>query len=109
MPDFWLIAAYVELNMKANMFAGRRLLLQSLRNNDNSQLLHIEYFKYELAVLEKLKQRKLVLEGAADKDQLEFVDEQVGEKDAEAQEDGVFDASENLLVICFETIQKRFP
>lgn len=54
-PDFWLIAAYIELNMKANMFAGRRLLLQSLRNNDSSEFLHIEYFKYELAVLEKLK------------------------------------------------------
>lgn len=54
-PDFWLIAAYMELNMKGNMFAGRKLLLQSLRNNENSQLLHVEYFKFELAILEKVK------------------------------------------------------
>lgn len=64
--------------MKGNLFAGRKLLLQSLRNNENSQFLHVEYFKFELAIFEKIKQRRQLLTGetAEKENDLEFIDDQ---------------------------------
>lgn len=90
--------------MKGNLFSGRKILLQSLRNNDNSELLHVEYFKYELAVLTKIKERRLVLEGKGDQENLQFVEENQDQQMSEQNESGMFDVSENLLKIAFESI-----
>ena len=31
--DFWLIGVYTELDIKGNLFSGRKLMLQAIRNN----------------------------------------------------------------------------
>ncbi len=31
--DFWLIGVYTELDLKGNLFSGRKLMLQAVRNN----------------------------------------------------------------------------
>lgn len=105
MPDFWLIAAYLELDVKGNLFNGRKLLLQSLRNNENSSLLHVEYFKYEVKVHHKINERRQVLtSGGRDRDELEFVDGENAKED-----EGMFDTSDTLVRIVFDNLVKKFP
>lgn len=49
--DFWLLAAYNELELKGNLFSGRKILLQALRNNRESSFLYVEYLRFEVALL----------------------------------------------------------
>lgn len=85
-------------------------MLLSLRNNENSELLHVEYFKYELAILAKIKERRLVLEGKDEANDLEFIKENddKDEKMEDEKQSGMFEISENYLKIAFETIQNKF-
>ena len=68
--DFWLISVYTELDMKGNMFTSRNLMLQAIRNNPDSALFYVEYFRFEVCFLSKIKRRKQVLKSG---DQLEFL------------------------------------
>ena len=61
--DFWLVAVYVEFDLKGNMFTARNLMLQGLRNNDSRALFYVEYFRFEVAMLTKIKERKKILMG----------------------------------------------
>jgi hypothetical protein len=49
--DFWLIGAYVELDLKGNIFQSRKLMLQGIRNNENNALFYVEYFRFETCLL----------------------------------------------------------
>lgn len=74
--DFWLIAAYNELELKGNLFSGRKILLQALRHNRDSTFLYVEYLRFEVALLQKVKERKKILTGQGE-DKLDFVDEEM--------------------------------
>jgi hypothetical protein len=52
--DFWLIGAYVELDLKGNLFQSRKLMLQGIRNNENNAFFYVEYFRFETALLHKI-------------------------------------------------------
>jgi len=62
--DFWLIAAYAELDVKGNLFSSRNLMLQALKVNDSKPRFYTEYLKFEVIFLDKLMQRRKVLNGA---------------------------------------------
>jgi U3 small nucleolar RNA-associated protein 6 len=62
--DFWLIAAYAELDVKGNLFSSRNLMLQALKVNDSKPRFYTEYLKFEVIFLEMLMQRSKVLNGA---------------------------------------------
>jgi hypothetical protein len=53
--DFWLIGVYSELDLKGNLFSSRNLMLQAIRNNENSALFYTEYFRFETKFLSKIK------------------------------------------------------
>lgn len=62
-PTFWIKAATWELESNTNMGAARVLLQRAIRMNpDLSELWH-EYFKLELAYLEKVRTRREILFG----------------------------------------------
>lgn len=103
--DFWLIAVYTELDIKGNLFSSRNLMLQAIRNNSNSAMFYVEYFRFEMAFLKKIKHRRDILHGKAEK-QLDFVDE---EMEGQPQGEGVLEANTNILEIVWETIQEKFP
>jgi len=60
--DLWLLAVYTEFDLKGNLFSSRNIMLQALRTNKYAADYFFEYFKYELAFLKKMKQRKLILQ-----------------------------------------------
>lgn len=108
--DFWLVAAYNEMEIKGNLFAGRKLLLQGLRNNENSVLLHVEYLRFEIELMRKLKERRQVLTGGLDK-KLDFVDmeqQKVEEKEGEDNNE-LIEASNQIIKIAFDSVTKKFP
>lgn len=94
--DFWLIAVYAELDIKGNLFSSRNLMLQGIRNNSESPLFYIEYFKFELAFMTKIKQRKEILQNRGAQD-ITFVDEQNDEEPI--NEPGKMDDSDKILRI----------
>ena len=53
--DFWLIGVYTELDIKGNLFAGRKLMLQAIRLNSENPYFYIEYFRFEVRFFEKVK------------------------------------------------------
>jgi U3 small nucleolar RNA-associated protein 6 len=61
--DFWLIAAYAELDIKGNLFSSRNLMLQALKVNDQTPKFYTEYLKFEVKFLDKLMERRKVLNG----------------------------------------------
>ena len=73
--DFWLIGVYTELDLKGNLFSGRKLMLQAIRNNSDNPAFYVEYFRFEVRFFEKVKQRIQILNGekAQDKD-IVFID-----------------------------------
>jgi U3 small nucleolar RNA-associated protein 6 len=83
--DFWLIGVYTELDIKGNLFSGRKLMLQAIRNNSENPNFYIEYFRFEVRFFEKVKQRIMILNGADDK-KLDFIMED-GEDDNKEQPD----------------------
>lgn len=93
--DFWLIAAYAELDLKGNLFSSRNLMLQALKVNHHATWSHAssasrqthdagnsgkvmkvnetkprfytEYLKFEVIFLDKLMQRRQLLNGVGQK------------------------------------------
>jgi hypothetical protein len=61
--DFWLIGVYTELDLKGNLFSGRKLMLQAIRNNSDNAAFYVEYFRFEVRFFEKVKQRIQILNG----------------------------------------------
>jgi hypothetical protein len=55
--DFWLVGVYTELDLKGNLFSGRKLMLQAIRNNPLNPEYYLEYFRFEVRFFEKVKQR----------------------------------------------------
>ena len=80
MLDFWLIGVYTELDIKGNLFSGRKLMLQAIRNNPQNSSFYIEYFRFEVRFFEKVKQRIMILNGSNDK-AIDFIDEDAVEED----------------------------
>ncbi len=80
MLDFWLIGVYTELDIKGNLFSGRKLMLQAIRNNPQNSSFYIEYFRFEVRFFEKVKQRIMILNGSNDK-AIDFIDEDAMEED----------------------------
>jgi hypothetical protein len=78
--DFWLIGVYTELDIKGNLFSGRKLMLQAIRNNPQNSSFYIEYFRFEVRFFEKVKQRIIILNGSNDK-AIDFIDEDAMEED----------------------------
>jgi hypothetical protein len=78
--DFWLIGVYTELDIKGNLFSGRKLMLQAIRNNPQNSSFYIEYFRFEVRFFEKVKQRIMILNGSNDK-AIDFIDEDAMEED----------------------------
>jgi hypothetical protein len=77
--DFWLIGVYTELDIKGNLFSGRKLMLQAIRNNPQNSSFYIEYFRFEVRFFEKVKQRIMILNGSNDK-AIDFIDEDAMEE-----------------------------
>ena len=61
--DFWLIGAYVELDLKGNLFQSRKLMLQGIRNNETNAMFYVEYFRFETCLLSKIIERREILKG----------------------------------------------
>jgi len=61
--DFWLIGVYTELDLKGNLFSGRKLMLQAIINNSDNPAFYVEYFRFEVRFFEKVKQRIQILNG----------------------------------------------
>ena len=82
--DFWLIAAYAELDIKGNLFSSRNLMLQALKVNDSKPRFYTEYLKFEVVFLDKLMHRRQLLNGdnkqSEAQDKLDFVDDEDSEE-----------------------------
>lgn len=73
--DFWLIGAYVELDLKGNLFQSRKIMLQGIRNNEMNPMFYVEYFRFETCLLQKIIERREILKGEGNQD-LQFLDQQ---------------------------------
>lgn len=99
--DFWMIGVYTELDLKGNLFSSRKLMLQAIRNNEVNPDFYVEYFKYETKFLEKVRQRREILNGEDEK-KLDFVDPDADmEVEEEKVEEGRFSGSSKLVEIVF--------
>lgn len=76
-------------------------MLQAIRNNPDSALFYVEYFRFEANFLKKIKLRQQILQNK-NNDPLEFVDE---EEEAPLTK---IDSSSKILEIVFEQIQEKF-
>ena len=78
-----------------------------MRNNEDRAIFYTEYFKFEIALLHKMIERRNILNGEAKKEQLDFVmdaEDQAGnEKDEELPMQDT-----NILQIVLNTIIKKF-
>ena len=75
MLDFWLIGVYTELDVKGNLFSGRKLMLQAIRANPGSASFLLEYLCFEVRFLEKVHERIQILNGGAEA-KLDFIDDE---------------------------------
>lgn len=99
--DFWMIGVYTELDLKGNLFSSRKLMLQAIRNNEVNPDFYVEYFKYETKFLEKVRQRREILNGEDEK-KLDFVEHDADmEVEEEKVEEGRFSGSSKLVEIVF--------
>jgi hypothetical protein len=73
--DFWLIGVYTELDIKGNLFSGRKLMLQGIRNNPLNPQFYVEYFRFEVSFYDKVCERISILNGDKEK-KLDFIDEE---------------------------------
>lgn len=85
-------------------------MLQALKVNDTKPRFYVEYLRFEVVFLDKLMQRRKVLngiDGKPKKDQLDFVDEE----DARPDIEGEIKAGEegNLVRIVVKNLLERFP
>ena len=73
--DFWLVGAYVELDMKGNLFSSRNLMLQALRANGENPTFYTAYLEFELAFLAKVMQRRAILQGKEEEKKFDFIND----------------------------------
>ena len=121
--EFWQIAAYTELEIKGNMFSGRSMMLQGLRqingnstqNSSDVELsakFDLAYLKFEKVTFEKMmKRRDMLREGInGDPDQaIDFVNEEMSDDQEKNNKDEVKEGDEaNLLKIVYEQIAKKY-
>ena len=104
--DFWIVGAYVELDLKGNLFASRKLMLQGIRNNEKNPMFYVEYFRFETALLAKIIERRDILKGGAEGVNLNFMDDEKTEE--QKVEAGTFDTSTKILQIILETMKEKF-
>jgi len=105
--DFWLIGAYTELDMRGNLFNGRKLMLQAIRNNSGSPSFYIEYLKFEIKFYEKLKTRALILKG--DDKKIDFIDDEEEKMDNVLDHEPIhLDESSRFVEIAFDNILETF-
>jgi hypothetical protein len=106
--DFWLITAYTELDIKGNLFSSRNIMLQALKVNDQKPKFYTEYLKFELAFLDKLMQRRKVLNGnqMTTKEELAFVEDELP-----AEVEGEIKPGEecNIVKIVVKNLLEMFP
>lgn len=109
MLDFWLIGVYTELDLKGNLFSGRKLMLQAIRNNSDNPAFYVEYFRFEVRFFEKVKSRIQILNGVKgyDKD-IDFIDNEEDEEAKEQPDDGRLNATTKLIEIVFSNIKEQF-
>jgi hypothetical protein len=93
--DFWIVGAYVELDLKGNLFASRKLMLQGIRNNEKNPMFYVEYFRFETALLAKIIERRDILKGGAEGAKLNFIED--GLTEVQKVETGTFDTSTKIL------------
>ena len=106
--DFWLVGVYTELDMKGNLFSGRKLMLQAVRNNPESPQFYVEYFRFEVKFYEKIKTRIMILNGETDK-KIEFIEDEEEKLEEEPKpEEGRFSDSTKLVEIVFENITELY-
>ena len=104
--DFWLIAAYVDLDIKGNLFSSRNLMLQALRVNDTKPKFYTEYLKFEVVFLDKIMQRRKVLNGNKTKE-LDFVDDEARKEEIEGE---IKPGEEsNIVKIVVKSLLEKFP
>jgi len=60
-PDVWFLAAKYEIEDQKNVGNARSILQKGLRQNNESSILWLEYFKMELLHVRKIKKRKEAL------------------------------------------------
>ena len=106
MLDFWLVSVYTELDIKGNLFSSRNLMLQAIRNNSNSPLFYVEYFRFEAVFLQKVKQRREILHSDKNDGSLSFVEQPEEEKSKD--ESVSMDTSERILEIVLDQINAKF-
>ena len=70
-----MIGVYTELDIKGNLFSGRKLMLQAIRNNPLNPSYYVEYFRFEVTFFEKVKERINILNGDQDK-KIDFIVEE---------------------------------
>jgi U3 small nucleolar RNA-associated protein 6 len=58
---FWLRAARHQFDENANMDVARKLMLRALRINRSSELLWIQYFRFEYCYIDRIRKRMSVL------------------------------------------------
>jgi hypothetical protein len=61
--DFWKIAAYNEYENNFNSSNARNFFQKSLRINKNNLNAYLDYFTFELKFVQKINERKSLLEG----------------------------------------------
>ena len=112
--DFWLIAAYAELDIKGNLFSSRNLMLQALKLNETKPRFYTEYLKFEVKFLDKLMQRRRILNGqtVADKPKigdLEFIDDLSLEGGDEVTGEVKPVEESNIVKIVVANLLEKFP
>ena len=96
--EFWQIGAYAELDVKGNMFSGRQLMLQGLRQNEDSSKFHLEYLRFEIKTFDKVMKRREVLLG----DKLNFVEDSDIEGETKRGDEA------NLVKIVFKQLAAKY-
>lgn len=103
MLDFWLIGVYTELDVKGNLFSGRKLMLQAIRANPGSATFLLEYLRFEVRFLEKVHERIQILNGGKEA-KLDFIDDE----QEEVVDEGRLNGSSRLVEIVFENLREQF-
>lgn len=107
--DFWLIGVYTELDLKGNLFSGRKLMLQAIRNNSDNPAFYVEYFRFEVRFFEKVKQRIQILNGVKGQDKdIDFIDNEKDEEAKDGNYEGRLNATTKLIEIVFNSIKDQF-
>lgn len=98
---------YTELDIKGNLFSGRKLMLQAIRNNSENPSFYVEYFRFEVSYFEKVKERIMILNGELEK-KIDFIDDESSIIE-EIKDNGRLTESTKFVEIVFENIKELFP